>query len=202
MQFEPALEIVGRLKRRFGEPLTVTDLCRETPLSYQPVYEYVRRLSDAGALAVRKQGARLLCEPAATPAGSLWLAQWSVRELAGEEATWLGELAAATEGRMRDRSLPPTAIVALDPGSEQGAELRSTAALPEGLASRAAGRTLSAAQFAEWLRGREGRWEVARRVIPLAGHQALWALALAAREATRGPAPPAPTGRRRSIFGD
>lgn len=199
MQFEPALEIVGALKRRFGEPMTVTDLCRELPLSYQPIYEYVHRLEAAGAVALRKAGQRLLCEPAATVAGSLWLAQWSVCELRRIEDAAVAELARVVESRIRERAVPPTAIVALDPHDGRRLEVRGTVA---GLLPETTVQVLSLGQLAEWLHGPEGSWEVARRMIPLAGHQPLWALALAARERAEGRTDARPTARRRSIFGD
>lgn len=199
MQFEPALEIVGALKRRFGEPMTVTDICRELPLSYQPVYEYVRRLERAGALALRKVGRRVLCEPAATVAGSLWLAQWSARELREAEAPALRELAGVLEGRRGKPAFPPTAIVVLDPLDGPGLHVRSTVA---GSLPMTTVHVLSASRLVEWLRGADGSWAIARRAIPLVGHQPLWALALAAREEALGRAPEPSLAKRRSIFGD
>ena len=202
MQFEPALAIVGTLKRRFGEPMTVTGICREAPLSYQPVYEYVRRLGEAEVLSIRKAGQRLLCEPAATASGSLWLAQWSIRELRIVGDASLRELAGAVEGRMGERACPLTAIVALDPGDGGRPELRCTVAGLVDLGPGATVRVVSSEGLTGWLRGPEGLWEVARRVIPLAGHQQLWALALAARdEAAPRPDRPSPA-KRRSIFMD
>ncbi len=202
MRFESALEVVGALKRRFGEPLTVTDICRQTPLSYQPVYEYVRRLVRAEAVSLSKVGPRLLCEPANTAAGALWLAQWSALELRSTEVAPLRELAGLVQGRIGEHALPPTAIVAVDPQDRRRPELRCTAPGLASLALRATVRVVSADALAEWLRGREGSWEVARRIIPLVGHQQLWSLALCARDEAAGSAGQRAPARRRSIFGD
>jgi predicted Zn-ribbon and HTH transcriptional regulator len=186
VQFEPALEIVGALKRRFGEPLTVSEICRLVPLSYQPVYEYVRRLAKAKAVSLRKEGQRLLCEPAATASGSLWLAQWSVRELRSSRDPLLRELAGAAEGRMSAEVGPTGAIVALDPMGRGRVEAYVTDAGVRALPGAARVRVVSAGRLAEALQGSGGSWSVARRVIPVAGHQQLWSLALTAREQAAG----------------
>ena len=204
MRLESALEIVGALKSRFGEPMTVTDICRLVPLSYQPVYEYVRRLAKAEAVSFRKEGQRLLCEPAATAAGSLWLAQWSLGELCATKHAAVRELAGVVQGRMGEVALPPDAIVALDPVSRGRVEAYVTDAGASGLPAAVRVHPVSTERLAECLIGPDGSWEVARRIIPIAGHQQLWWLALVARErAADRSRPPHPQPiRRRSIFID
>jgi hypothetical protein len=200
VRLEPALEVVGALKRRFGEPMTVTDICRLVPLSYQPVYEYVRGLAKADALSVRKEGQRLLCEPAATAAGSLWLAQWSVRELRTARDPLLRELAGALEGRKRDHA----AIAACDPLERGRVEVYLTEAPNEGLPYPARVHVVSPDELADRLKGPDGQWALARRVVPVVGHQQLWALALTVREQAAGrlARPQTTPVRRRSVFID
>ncbi|MBM3472340.1 MAG: hypothetical protein FJX75_03580 [Armatimonadetes bacterium] len=200
MRLEPALEVVGALKRRFGEPMTVTDICRLVPLSYQPVYEYVRGLAKAQAVSLRKEGQRLLCEPAATAAGSLWLAQWSVRELQTTRDPLLRELAEALEGRIRDHA----AIAACDLLGRGRIEVYLTEARSEGLPAAARVQVVSPDELADCLRGPDGLWALARRIVPVVGHQQFWALALTAREQAAGRVvrPERTPVRRRSVFID
>ena len=197
MRLESALEIIGALKRRFGEPLTVTDICEAVPLSYQPVHEYVRRLVALGALATRKAGQRLFCEPAATPAGSLWLAQWSLLErerLASGAAT---ELAAELESRITTEATAAGAIVALEPSAEGRAEAYVTGgSAATGWAGPQA-RALTRRQFVELLRGGDRGFGFARRALPLCGQQLFWSIALDARELSEPKAETLPKPRRR-----
>ena len=200
MRLEPALEVVGALKRRFGEPMTVTDICRLVPLSYQPVYEYVRRLAKAEAVSLRKEGQRLLCEPAATASASLWLAQWSLRELRTTRDPVLRELAEALQGRIGDHA----AIVACDPLDRGRVEVYVSESDREGLPAAARVHVVSPDQLADCLRGPDGLWAVVRRIVPVVGHQQFWALALAAREQAAGrlARPQTTPVRRRSVFID
>lgn len=196
VRLESALEIVGALKDRFGQPITVSDICRTVPLSYQPVYSYVRRLAAEGAVTVRKQGQRLFCEPAATAAGSLWLAQRSLHEVSLATSPRVRELIAALEGRI-GADVTAGAVVALDPASGDGGLVYVTdGGLGQAL-STVPLRIVSRVQLANALVGRDGSCQVARRILPLCGQQLLWSLALAARDSGRARAA-APSRRRSS----
>lgn len=184
VRLESALEIFGALRDRFGEPLTVTDICRAVPLSYQPVYAYVRRLADEKAVTVRKRGQRLLCEPAATPAGSLWLAQWSLREVTRSTSPLVGELAAVLGSPMGEATAAG-AVVALDPGSPRGGLVYVTDAALAHVITSVPVRVASRAQLTDVLVGRDRGFELARRILPLCGQQLLWSLALAGRSRAR-----------------
>ncbi len=203
MRLESALEIVGALKDRFGEALTVMEICRKVPLSYQPVYTYVRRLAAENAVSVRKRGQRLLCEPAATPAGSLWLAQRSWHEICRTPSPVVTELVAALEGRTTADAAAGV-IAALDPDPHDGDLVYVTAGGLGQIITAAPVRVVSRTQLAEILVGRDGRCEVARRILPLCGQQLMWSLGLAARDSLRGPrvAAPRPRPSRRRVFID
>lgn len=204
MRLESALEIVGALKHRFGEPVTVTDVCRAISLSYQPTYAAVQALEAGGALALRKTGQRLFCEPAATPAGSLWLAHWSMEECRRAKSSGLAELSGALESRITAQ-VSASELVAVDPEHPSG---------PVAYVSDAGlGRDLPSArvevprrdEWAKVLAGEAGDWAVARRILLISGQQLLWAIALAAREEQRAEPAAAPAPRlqsRRSEFVD
>jgi len=184
VRLESALEVVGALKDRFGEPLTVADICRAVPLSYQPVYSYVRRLAAEQAVAVLKRGQRLLCEPAATPAGSLWLAQRSWQEVCRAASPVVGELVAALEGRMTADATAGV-VAALDCDPRYGDLVYVTDGKLSQIITAAPVRVVSRAQLAEVLVGRDGSCGVARRILPLWGQQLMWSLGLWARDSLR-----------------
>ena len=195
MRLESALEIIGALKRGFGEPMTVTDICRAGPLSYQPVYDHVQRLAAEGALVLRKTGQRLLCEPAATPAGALWLALFSLRELAAMESAALQAVAA----RLPD--CPPGAVAVAE---VVGRELRLYVTDPVGVmpGQGAPAEVVPLEGLPALLRGPQADWAFTRRAVPLAGQQLFWSLALRTRETSSSLRPPAPAAgaRRLSVF--
>jgi len=203
VRLESALEIVGALKHRFGEPITVTDVCRAISLSYQPTYAAVQALAAQGALALRKAGQRLLCEPAATPTGSLWLAHWSVEECRRAKSSDLAELIGALESRITAQA-SASELVAVDPGYSGGpAVYVSDVALQRDLPSLRVEVTRRD-QWAGILVGEAGDWAAARRILVISGQQLLWAVGLATREQQRaGPtAGPARLQPRRSEFVD
>jgi hypothetical protein len=202
VRLESALEIVGALKDRFGEALTVAEICRTVPLSYQPVYSYVRRLASDEALSAVKRGQRLLCEPAATPAGSLWLAQRSWQEVCRARLPLLEELVAALRSRMVAAAASGV-VAALDPDAGEGGLLYVTDGTLGEIARSAPVRVVSRTQLADLLVGRTGRCEVARRILPLCGEQQMWSLALSARDSVRAAGngtPPRRPARRRAFI--
>jgi len=198
LRLESALEIIGALKRRFGERMTVSDVCRAVSLSYQPVYATVQALAAEGALTLEKEGQRVHCRPAAGPAGSLWLAHWSLVELRRERSRALAELMSAVESRISADPAVAGAIVAVDPGS--GLTIHTEdGGFPTG-GSRARVRRVQRGEWGGILRGEAGDWSVARRIIPVCGQQLLWQIALAERDqVTVERAVPPPIVRRREF---
>jgi hypothetical protein len=192
VRLESALEIIGALKRRFGEPMTATDVCRDVSLSYQPVYATIQLLAARGAVASGKVGQRLRCEPAATAAGSLWLAHWSAEEWRRHRSVSPGELAGALESRISAAAAAAGELVALDARDpSRPTVLVTDAGLVRGLEAVRV-EVVARDEWAEALAGAERDWAVARRIVPLCGAQLIWSIALAARDRWRAEPAPEP----------
>ncbi len=204
MRLESALKIVGALKHRFGEALSVSDICRAVPLSYQPVYDYVQRLTVAGVVRTVKSGRRVLCEPAATPAAAVWLAHWSLDEAKQQESPAITELMADLESRITADVAAGAGIIAIDPDGGDGAVVHTTERGLDGAVWDARIHLMSRAQLGDVLSAPDGTFGVARRILPILGHQLLWSVALSARDkASDEPkARPRPRSARRPAFID
>jgi hypothetical protein len=86
-------------------------------------------------------------------------------------------------------------VAALDPEAGESGLLYVTDGTLGQIAGSMPVRVVSRKQLANLLVGRTGRCEVARRILPLLGHQQMWSLALFERDSVRA-ARVAPQPRR------
>ncbi|MFP3904743.1 MAG: winged helix-turn-helix domain-containing protein [Armatimonadota bacterium] len=73
MRYTSAMTIIRHMRRNFGKPLSISDICRGVDLSYQPVHFHVKQLQELSVLSVEKSGRESLCRFTTSEASALWL---------------------------------------------------------------------------------------------------------------------------------
>ncbi len=169
------------MRRNFGKPLSISDICRGVDLSYQPVHFHVKQLQDMSVLSIEKSGRESLCRFTTSEAAALWLGlltQANRRYYRG----LIKELASGLAGHLRESwssyqfvsvCRQQNRLIAVDDEADEKAITSASEEISAALDVRA----MAGSDFLDFLETADGIVWI-RTAAVLLGHQRFWQHAL------------------------